>query len=116
MTSRPLRLGALAFAALAGLAACGGGGSDATPASVATIDITAANRDNIGHATAAGILGLSVTGTIPLASGSAAGDREQPQAVGLAQRAGWSGRLMAASPPPEAARDRPLRNPTPAES
>lgn len=96
MRGRPLRLGTLAFAVLAGLAACGGGAGDGPPASVATIDITAANRDNIGHATAAGILGLSVTGAIPLVSGSAAGDREQPQAVGVAQRAGWSGRLMAA--------------------
>jgi hypothetical protein len=63
---------------------------------IATIDITAANHDVISHATAAGILGLSVTGTIPLAPSSAAGYREQPQAVGVTQRAGWSGRLIAA--------------------
>jgi hypothetical protein len=96
MRNRPLRLGTLALAVLAGLAACGGGGGDSPPATAATIDITAANRDNIGHATAAGILGLSVTGAIPLASSSTTGYREQPQAVGAAQRAGWSGRLMAA--------------------
>jgi hypothetical protein len=100
MRSRQLLLSTVGFAVVAGLAACGGGGGDAPPATVATIDITAANRDVVSHATAAGILGLSVTDTIPVTSNSAAAGREQPQAVGIAQRSGWSGRLMTALLPP----------------
>ena len=47
---------ALAALLVAALAACGGGGSDAPPAPNTTLDISAANRDNVAHASAAGVL------------------------------------------------------------
>ena len=88
--------GAIAVALAAGLAACGGGGGgDDSPQAAPNIDLTTTNRDNVSHATAAGILGLSPTLTIPLAANGAAADRDRALAAGQTQPPVWSGRLPA---------------------
>lgn len=85
--------GAIAVAFAVGLAACGGGGGgNNSPQVVPNIDLTTTNRDNVSHATAAGILGLSPTLTIPLAANGAAADHNQALAAGQAQPSTWSGR------------------------
>jgi len=72
MRNRKILLNAVGAAWLVGFAACGGGGGDSpAPPVVSLMDITALNRDNVGHAAVAAILALSPTGaTIPLATGS----------------------------------------------
>lgn len=65
------RLFAMTMAVAAGLAACGGGGGDGGGSpSMATLDLTAANRDVVAHAVAAGALSVGVTNMVPLASGA----------------------------------------------
>ncbi len=66
------------------LTSCGGGGDGGNGPQY--IDLTAANRDTVGHATAAGILAVSPTGLIPLTSSPAAAGRTWAQAVGQALR------------------------------
>jgi hypothetical protein len=70
MKTRQWLLNTLTAAILVGLGACGGGGDGGPPPVTGpTIDITAANRDTVAHATVAGILALGPTGTmIPLAA------------------------------------------------
>lgn len=84
---------ALAALLVAVLAACGGGGGDAPPAPNATLDISAANRDSVAHASAAGVLSSSPTAAVPLA---AAPDRRQALGSSGALRTVRSGRLLAA--------------------
>lgn len=76
MKTRPWLFNAVTTAILVSLGACGGGGGD-VPVQVAgpTIDITAANRDTVAHATVAGVVGLSPTGMIPVAGASSASGR-----------------------------------------
>ena len=102
MTTRRWLLNTVTAAILVGLGACGGGGDDGPPPVTGpTINITAANRDNVAHAAAAGILALSPTGAmIPMSNaagatglvsalarpfgkwlGGAVVQRDQPQAV-----------------------------------
>lgn len=86
----PLRV-ALLVAPLA-LAACGGGGGDSPPASSAVnIDISAANRDNLAHASAAAVLTSSPSSAVPLASSAQGGP-----AQGLAAGGAWPQRLRSA--------------------
>ena len=59
------RLGVVAVA-LAAFAACGGGGGGGGPD---LIDLTAANRDTVAHAAAAGMLPLSFLDSIPVFAG-----------------------------------------------
>jgi hypothetical protein len=67
MKTRQWLLNAVTAAILVTLGACGGGGGDPPPTLIA---ITAANRDTLAHATVAGVWGLTLGVTAPLASGS----------------------------------------------
>jgi hypothetical protein len=81
----------------AGLVGCGGGGGDGSssaPLTVASVDLTSANRDTVAHASAAGILGLSPVETMPLAAGSSAAAGGQAQALGEARSSTWLGRVL----------------------
>jgi len=103
MRTRRWLVNAVTAAILVTLGACGGGGGgggdDAPPGP--TIDISTANRDSVVHAAVAGVWGLTLGVTAPLASGTpgyarsvaswlqmqgqraagAAARREQPSAV-----------------------------------
>jgi len=72
MSARRWLSSAVTAAILVGLGACGGGGGsgDSPPAAV-VIDITAANRDSVAHASAASVLSSSPTAAIPLSSANA---------------------------------------------
>jgi len=67
MRTRRWLLNAVTAAILVTLGACGGGGDDGP---VPTLVITAANRDSVAHATVAGVWGLTLGVTAPLATGS----------------------------------------------
>ena len=87
---------ALAVTLAAGLVACGGGGGGGLPPqSAATIDVSAANRDSLSHATAVGIMAISPVDAIPLGAGGLAAGRESAQAVTSATPQAWLGRLVA---------------------
>jgi hypothetical protein len=79
---------------VAGLAACGGGGGGSTPFNPAVIDITAANRDTVAHASAAGLLSSGSTGSIPLASASGTQERRQMLGLDAVPRGAWSSALL----------------------
>ena len=70
MRTRQWLLNTLTAAILVGLGACGGGGGGGGPGP--TIDITAANRDAVAHATVAGIVALNPLAMAPIAGASPA--------------------------------------------
>jgi len=74
MRTRQWLLNALTAAILVGLGACGGGGGDDNrPTS--TIDITTGNVEIVAHSVVAGVWGLSLGVTAPLAAGSSISGR-----------------------------------------
>jgi hypothetical protein len=76
MRTRQWLFNAFTAAILVALGACGGGGDGGPPPVTGpTIDITAANRDTVAHATVAGVVGLSPTGMIPVATASSGSGR-----------------------------------------
>lgn len=79
----------------AGLSGCGsdGGGSD-----VQMIDLTAANRDSVSHATSAGILAMSPVGSLTSGAGPLGTDGSRAQAAAV-QPSAWFGKVLAVLAP-----------------
>jgi hypothetical protein len=68
MRTRRWLLNAVTAAILVTLGACGGGGDDGPLGP--TVDISTVNRDSVAHAVVAGVWGLTLGVTAPLATGS----------------------------------------------
>jgi hypothetical protein len=69
MRTRRWLLNTVAAAVLVTLGACGGGGGDDEPLGP-TVDISTVNRESVAHAAVAGVWGLTLGVTAPLATGS----------------------------------------------
>jgi hypothetical protein len=87
------------------LVACGGGGdagSDPPLSPPANIDLTALNRDSVGHASAVAVLALGPVGAVPLNSSAAAvtqarglaAPTSSPMYNGTAPVSGWLRRFL----------------------
>lgn len=76
MRTRRWLLNTVTAAILVTLGACGGGGDD--PGVAPTIDISTVNRDSVVHAAVAGVWGLTLGVTAPLATGSSGVARSMP--------------------------------------
>lgn len=79
------------------LAACGGGGGDgAPPLPAATVDVTAANRDDVAHAAIAAVVALSPIGQVPTAGSAGQPPGSLARALAARVPAAPSARIAAA--------------------
>jgi len=97
----------LAITTLAVLSACGGGGGDGGTQQPTLLDLTAANRDTVAHATAGSLLALGVSTAVPVfGSGGGVARHQVPMTVGATWAAAFG-----------ATRERPLAMiPTPPQN